>query len=1583
MEVDSVREDLKKWQNKLLDVSKRNRLINFNLNIPTKTRSIKLGILLPNFNDFLDNVVEAKAKIFFRYPEKKAKKQSASKSKPKNFTPLSLEEIQDQLINTKNISNLIISDFPVEQENLIIKNLYSKFKNFKEEKAINILYLGIGFLKWFEKDDEKTPYYSPIFLFPAQLSRMLEQGKEKYWLEFLDNSSLTINLTLLKKLQILNLDSQLSKFKIDTTLSIRENFLNFEKLFHKNNTNSNWEIIRSIQLSLFDYSKIEIYTDLVENEEKIINNPFYNEIIGNSTPKPNNSVAPIGENNQDTVVSSSSNNDLAPSDYFHILPADSSQEKAIQAAIRGENFILDGPPGTGKSQTITNIINEFLARNKTVLFVSEKLAALNVVYSNLKKIGLSDSVIAIHNENINKKDVVDNLLSTLEKGANSILLNASESALIENNYIELRQKLNNYGEKLTQIRPPLQKSVYDLIAEYQNLIDIPNFEFSISEEKLKKIDYFALQKIEWGLSDLFQKIKTINFNLKKHPWYGFSQKTIDEFKKDKFKTWILSLTNLSHTIFNNIKEFNFFLMHPDQHLNNILYLFDFLKILNNLEKIDLAELEKLQNLSQEIQKYSQILQIQSEISDLEKKLYVHFKQIPLDVPIKECCQIIEDHLNKKLKFLDFRYKKIKQKLTPYFKKDFSDTTFLENSSEIITLKNKKISLEKWLSTLLFKPGETNPSQIQSNFYQLKFYKKLKILNDTTKIKVQDKQFVDFFLDSKYTRELLNKKLFEPASQFVDIWRKFSLEFDSKEVNFNFLEKKRFENNLQTKLYKIDKIHEIAQINANISLLSDFGIDDFINKAIEANLEIDFYKTFAKKFYKILIDQIISTEFHNYDWQTLSSNQNKFELAQEKLDLLSAKRVDAILLEKIPQIDSVSEYTPEIRILRQEANKSRRLMPFHELFVRIPNLLRKLKPCLMMSPLSVSSYIKNSDMEFDLVIFDEASQVKPESAIGAIVRAKQYIIAGDKEQMPPTNFFDTIPESEDEESDFTDFNVSDYLSILDVSQTFLKSYRLTWHYRSKFEELIQPSNIEIYNNDLVTFPTSQKPHDLQGIKLVKVENALYKERRNEKEADTVIEILDQILTKYQNKFSIGIVTTNSVQRNLIQSKLEKFKANKPYFAQFFTDESSTEIFVKNIESVQGDERDIIIFSLNFGPNEQNKVSLHFGAINQKNGYRRLNVAFTRAKYSTIMVTSLDPEQIDLEKVRTRGASFLKKYLEIAKHNLFVENKPENTSDSQVSFEDSVYKELTNMGLKVVKNVGYSDYKIDLAVLNPQNENSYLLGIQCDGSGYLKHKNARDREILWKNVLMSRGWNILRIWSLDWFQNRGSQLKKIKEIIKKLKSQEEKPLGVEENPSDLPPKTAEQLSAPLAIVKKRQPIDFRSFFEKRFLFTDENLTDLWNQTKTEYSFFEEIFKRVKILSKLEHQKIVLWLSGNSKITNSIKAKSVKIAHNFIENNVIFESPSHYFLKNVTKYNFFLEPKRPIREIHYFEIKDLIITIIQKTKSISKEDIYSLILEVTDFSFLKKKTRDYLDQCFQKLLDDKIIFENKGETFSLVNP
>lgn len=352
----------------------------------------------------------------------------------------------------------------------------------------------------------KNPYYSPIFLFPAQLSRMLEQGKEKYWLEFLDNSSLSINLTLLKKLQILNLDSQLSKFKIDTTLSIRENFLNFEKLFHKNNTNSNWEIIRSIQLSLFDYSKIEIYTDLVENEEKIINNPFYNEIIGNSTPKPNNSVAPIGENNQDTVVSSSSNNDLAPSDYFHILPADSSQEKAIQAAIRGENFILDGAPGTGKSQTITNIINEFLARNKTVLFVSEKLAALNVVYSNLKKIGLADSVIAIHNENINKKDVVDNLLSTLEKGANSILLNASESALIENNYIELRQKLNNYGEKLTLIRPPLQKSVYDLIAEYQNLIDIPNFEFSIPEEKLKKNWLFCrFKKLNEDLVIYFKK----------------------------------------------------------------------------------------------------------------------------------------------------------------------------------------------------------------------------------------------------------------------------------------------------------------------------------------------------------------------------------------------------------------------------------------------------------------------------------------------------------------------------------------------------------------------------------------------------------------------------------------------------------------------------------------------------------------------------------------------------------------------------------------------------------------------------------------------------------------------------------------------------------------------------------------------------------------------------------------------------------------------------------------------------------------------------------------------------------------------
>ncbi|ADQ90287.2 hypothetical protein B5M19_00260 [Mesomycoplasma hyopneumoniae] len=1566
MEVDSVYENLKNWQNKLLDVSKKNRLISFNLFQPTKTVPLKLGILLPDFNQFLDNIIENRTTLFFRSPDQQKKASKKNSHKLSDFSPLTLEQLQINTKISKIPPKIIISDFLLEQEQLIIKNLYKKSKNYKEEKSINILYLGIGFLKWYENIKENTPIYSPIFLFPAQINYSVFQGKQIISLEFLDNAFLSINFTLLKKLQMLGLDTKLSKFRIDNSLSVKENYNNFKKLFSEGNNLSNWEMIETIQLSAFDYSKIEIYTDLVENQEKIINNNFYKEINGNFSDS--DSLIKITDETKKIKTADEFNN-INPRDYFHILEADSTQEAAIHAAVKGENFILDGPPGTGKSQTITNIINEFLARGKTVLFVAEKLVALNVVYSNLKKIGLSDSVIAIHNENINKKEIINELLNTLEKGSNSILINRVESNLIENNYSELQRKLNDYGDKLTKIRPQLSKSLYQLIVEYQNLADFSSFDFYLSEEKIRKINYESLQKIQWALDNLFQKLKSINFNLKKHPWYGFKSAQVDEFEKEKFRTWLLELIKLSKLIFENIKEFKFFLMHSDQHLSNIINLSELLESLYKLTKIDLVGLQEIEDLSFEIEKYSQIKETKAEIISLEDNLKVYFKRIPLNIPLLEFKEVIETHQNFRIKFLDFKYKKIKKTLSTYLKDGYEPEIFLKTHSLIHLLIQKKLLLSKLVESLKFKLSLNSEEEIENNLRQLKFYVKLKFLNNSTKIKVQDKEFVDFFFDSKYTKELLTEKLFSPVIKFMQIWKEFTSYFDSKQFDFLFLEKKKFEENLYQKFVKIDQIYEISRINTDINALIQLEIDDFVKKVIENNIQQDFYKIFTKKFYKLLINQIVHLEFEAFDWQTLHLNQMQFEQAQKNLDQLTRKKVDSILLEKIPQIDSFSDKNSEIRILKQEANKSRRLMPFHELFVRIPNLLKKLKPCLMMSPLLVSSYFKNSDIVFDLVIFDEASQLKPESAIGAIIRGKQYIIAGDKEQMPPTSFFDSLSEDGENNEDLAEFNVSDYLSILDVSQTFLKSYRLKWHYRSKFEELIQPSNIEIYNNDLMTFPAIERPQEFQGIKFFKVEKAVYKNRRNEKEAEKVLEVLAEIFQKYQNKFTIGVVTTNLEQEKLIAGKIDRFKAENPRYFQGI----SEGIFVKNIESVQGDERDIIIFSLNFGPNPEGKISANFGAINQKNGYRRLNVAFTRAKYSTVVVSSIEPEQIDLTKTKARGAVFLRKYLEIAKYGAQFSTQTTKTTSNEVTFESIVYNELKKLGYKLLKNVGYSNYKIDLVILNPENEDQFLLGIECDGSIFAKLKNARDRDILRKKVLESRGWKIFRIWSIDWFQNPKLQIKKIKEQLKLIgtkKAEKSQDVLAKQN------KTNENL----ILIAEKSKNDFRSAFQIRFKLDFQNLIKLYDKIKDKFSLLIYIFEKVQILHKNEFYKIVAWLDGKTRTSILTKQEALKIANNLIKKGIIFESQSHYLLKNVVNYNFFFQPKRPIKEIHYFEIKDLIIKIVQHTNSITKADLYNLILEVTHFTSLQNKTRDYLDRCLEKLISEKLIFIDRYSNLTL---
>jgi len=426
----------------------------------------------------------------------------------------------------------------------------------------------------------------------------------------------------------------------------------------------------------------------------------------------------------------------------------------------------------------------------------------------------------------------------------------------------------------------------------------------------------------------------------------------------------------------------------------------------------------------------------------------------------------------------------------------------------------------------------------------------------------------------------------------------------------------------------------------------------------------------------------------------------------------------------------------------------------------------------MSPLSVAQYLEPSHEMFDIVIFDEASQIPVWDAVGAIARGKQLIVVGDPKQLPPTNFFNA---SADDEDDLTPEAFKDLESILDELMSHgLRHKRLKWHYRSRHEGLITFSNRQYYENDLLTFPSADSV--LGGVRFVHLPMAFYdkgKSRTNRKEAEALVKELVSRLRKNNSKpLSYGVVTFSMAQQELVENLLDEERRKYPEIENHFGDSPPVEgepVFVKNLENVQGDERDVILFSICYGPDESGKVSMNFGPLNRDGGERRLNVAITRAKHEVIVFSGLRGDQIDLTRTRARGVRDLKQFLDYAEYGpkaLVAANTTTSAAESDSEFEQLVVSRLTAAGYTVHPQVGCSGYRIDIGVVSPSDPGKYLLGIECDGATYHRAATARDRDKLRQAILEGLGWKLYRIWSTDWWHDSDAEMNKLLKHLKDL-------------------------------------------------------------------------------------------------------------------------------------------------------------------------------------------------------------------------
>ena len=568
----------------------------------------------------------------------------------------------------------------------------------------------------------------------------------------------------------------------------------------------------------------------------------------------------------------------------------------------------------------------------------------------------------------------------------------------------------------------------------------------------------------------------------------------------------------------------------------------------------------------------------------------------------------------------------------------------------------------------------------------------------------------------------------------------------------------------------DKLHEIVTYNHLAERLTHGGFAEIVKVATDWPEASQFLSDLLKRtWYSVWVGKAIREHpiLASFSSDTHEHIVDRFR----QLDrlLLKCNRVE-IAYEHVKNLPQHEVSSGQLSVLRGEFHKKRRHLPIRTLMTKAGHAIQTIKPVFMMSPLSVAKFLPAESVKFDWVIFDESSQVEPVDAFGAIIRGNQSIIVGDDKQLPPTRFFNKIAEEDDE--DGKENLAADLESILGLFSRWKAPRRmLRWHYRSRHESLITVSNREFYDNKLQLFPSPDAARAKVGLVFHHHPNTVYDRgvsRKNQDEANIVAKRVMEHARSHSD-LTLGVATFSASQREAIQDALEILRREDPSCEDtFFNPNSQEPFFVKNLENVQGDERDIIFISVGYGRDANGAHKMNFGPLNQDGGERRLNVLITRARWRCEVFTNLNADDINISPTSPQGVVALQRYLKYAQTGKL--DVPELDADREAGspFEEEVADTLRELNFQVDHQIGSAGYFIDLGIRDPEHPGRYLLGIECDGAAYHSARSARDRDRLRQQVLEDLGWSIHRIWSTAWFKNPQTELKKVVEAIEKAKT-----------------------------------------------------------------------------------------------------------------------------------------------------------------------------------------------------------------------
>ncbi|MFS7197528.1 DUF3320 domain-containing protein [Rahnella inusitata] len=1353
----AINQKLQSSRKELLDIGLRNSMLNFR-------KTAKTLMVVDELSEEVFNILYRQEKAMTFSPmarNKLIELAKTTKSKGTQDEVASNEQWLPELDNLdwssffteddndemgksrRHVDTRLQTALPDERLFLQLLKIHTEAKGFIEEQGVNTLFLALGFLHWYEADSSENLRKAPLLLLPVSLER--SSAKDAFKLRY-SGDELMANLSLVAKLKTdFGLDLASCTFDEDSFATDEGSLGRFyNDVADVVSKQGRWKVVSNeMSLGFFSFGKFLMFKDLDPKSWPEGKQPDANTVMKRLLGSGFGDIpAAYAEGvNIDSIIK--------PGDVHFVKDADSSQTEAILEVREGANLVIQGPPGTGKSQTITNIIAELIGQKKTVLFVAEKMAALEVVKRRLDESHLGDAVLELHSHKSTKQSLLKELGRTLDQGRPLTKVGEEDLTSLK----ELQDSLNHYCEAVSSFAGSSELPFVDVLGRYLKLKRVyaglpiipfaPMATWSYAEQQKRRelVDELVLHLEEMG-------------------------------RPDQSVFW-----GSERTFFSPIEQSgaNDALQLAGSHLNALqsaaIALSERLMLTQpaTLADVDIvcraarraAEAPRLEGVQLSTGEWQSRRDAIRELLDAGERMSAcrtkHDSQL-IDVAweqdLLEVRQSLSAYGDKWWKAFSGRFRAARTHLQGISQKELPKTNaaMLELVDSVLTYQQNKKIYDQYevLGSALF------GAQWQRQRTDWPVLEHL----STWVIKLHDDlgngqipKGIIAFLSGHTDASGLGPSVTEIEQHIVGLDKALhnalqvtGLQTENAKVDVRKLglatlgeRLKLWQENL-TSLYQIARFNVLAEQLRKVKLDELLEIATSIDKPKQLTAILDF------SWYSGLVQRVYAEK---PALQQFDRIKHDHQIARFKsLDLASLNHAQTYLAKQVWEGMPNINQPGEMSILRAELNKKRRHIPIRQLIEKAGRAIQQIKPVFMMSPMSIANFLPPGKVEFDVVVFDEASQVKAVDAFGAILRGKQVVVVGDTRQMPPTDFFGRDVEVDDE--DTATANIESILSMFKAAGSHERYLR--WHYRSRHESLIAVSNVEFYDNKLVVFPSAgQHPH-ASGVSFNYQPDALYdrgRTRTNKGEAKAVAQAVMQHAIRTP-ELSLGVAAFSVAQRDLIQVEVELLRHQMPEAEAFFTAQGSEPFFVKNLENIQGDERDMIFISIGYGRNESGRIAKEFGPLNREGGHRRLNVLITRAKLSMQVFCNFRAEELELDAGINLGVRALKNFLKYAETGeLEVARETGKAADSP--FELEVIEALRERSYLVEPQVGTAGYFIDIAVKDPEYPGRYILAIECDGAAYHSSRSARDRDRLRQGVLEGLGWNFHRIWSTDWFRN----------------------------------------------------------------------------------------------------------------------------------------------------------------------------------------------------------------------------------------